>query len=360
MKNNKLAILHFNTIETYPPVLNFLRDLITDKSNYTTSVFTTKIISVFKKKEFECLRIWRFGIISDNLVIRYLSYIYFNLLTTIILFIIRPDIIIIYETLSVFPAYSYTRVFKRTKIHIHYHEYTSLLEKNNASFYIKFLFKIEDSLLQFSTCSHTNEDRKYFFLVDNPKLIPAAVEVYPNLPPLSWWYKYGKFKKSYKDGRISLVYLGALDFETMFLDEILTLVMKNPDILDLTLFCHNLTDIVKVRINEYNASNIFLKEPIVYDNLPEELVKYDIGLVLYKGLIPNHVYSVPNKVDEYLSCGLHVVVHDKLITTARLNVEQIGIVDFTKLDIDFLRNRLLNSQIKMPDYSSKSKLVDKL
>jgi hypothetical protein len=344
----------------YPPVLNFLRDLISEKPYYFTSVFTTRIISVFKKKEFECGSIWRFGIISDNRVIRYLSYLYFNLFTTIFLIRIRPDSIIIYETLSVFPAYVYKKIFKSTKIHIHYHEYSSLHEKNNASNYIKFLFKIENSLLRYTTSSHTNEDRKLFFLVDNPKLDPSAVEVYPNLPPSSWWNKYGKFKKLYKDGRISLVYLGALDFETMFLDEILTLVMKNADILDLTFFCHNLTDKVKLRINEYNAPNIFLKEPIVYDNLPEELVKYDVGLVLYKGLIPNHVYSVPNKVNEYLSCGLHVVVHNKLITTARLNIEQIGIIDFTKLDVDFLRNLLLNLQIKMPDYSCKSKLIDKL
>lgn len=59
--------------------------------------------------------------------------------------------------------------------------------------------------------------------------------------------------------------------------------------------------------------------PIDYYELPKELIKYDIGLVLYKGHIPNYIYNVPNKVYEYLACGLQVWYSKDLLTTDKLN-----------------------------------------
>jgi hypothetical protein len=357
LKSKKISILHFNTFEYYPPVFNFVTDLLSENSHCNISIFSTKNISPFKKKEFSRVTIWRFGIISDKALIRYLSYIAFNLCSLIVLFIKQPDTVIIYETLSVFPAFVYSKIFKNKKFHIHYHEYTSLHEKDNASLYMKILYKFENILLQFCKCSHTNVDRKLMFINDNPNLNLSNVEVYPNLPPSTWWFKYGENKSLFKNTKIRLVYVGALDFHTMFLDEILIWVKANSDKLELTMFCHNLTDIIKERIKDYNSPNIFLKQPIDYEKLPEELVKYDIGLVLYKGLIPNHIYSVPNKVYEYLICGLHVIVDQKLITTVRLEIEQIQVVDFTKLDLEFVMKKLITVKIKMPIFHSQ-KLIN--
>ena len=360
MKPRSLVILHFNTFEYYPPVLNFINDLISDKPYYFVSIFSTSNETVFQKKDYESVSVCRFGILSNKSFIRYLSYFLFNLFSTIILLINRPTTIIVYETLSVFPAFFYSRIFKKVNIHIHYHEYTSLSEQINASYYMKILYKCEYLLLRNFTCSHTNEDRKLLFLIDNPKLSSVNVEVYPNLPPSHWWFKFGKFKNLFNYDKIKLVYVGALDFETMYLKEILDFVKANPDALELTLFCHNLTDKIKDKIIGYSAPNVFLKKPIVYDKLPQELVKYDIGLVLYKGHIPNYVYNVPNKVYEYLSCGLHVIVDKSLITTINLGIEQIGVVDYKKLDTRFLKLLLLNIPKKEPEYSRMPKLVNKL
>jgi hypothetical protein len=36
------------------------------------------------------------------------------------------------------------------------------------------------------------------------------------------------------------------------------------------------------------------------------LSDYDVGVILYKGHIPNYIYNAPNKLFEYLACGLDV------------------------------------------------------
>jgi hypothetical protein len=74
-----------------------------------------------------------------------------------------------------------------------------------------------------------------------------------------------------------------------------------------------------------------VKGPIDYYELPKELVKYDIGLVLYKGHIPNYVYNVPNKVYEYLACGLRVLTSNQLTSTVKLKHNKIKAVDFNNL-----------------------------
>jgi hypothetical protein len=52
-----------------------------------------------------------------------------------------------------------------------------------------------------------------------------------------------------------------------------------------------------------------------YYDLPELLKDYDVGVVIYKGLIPNYVYNAPNKVMEYAACGLDVWYARELIGT---------------------------------------------
>ena len=46
------------------------------------------------------------------------------------------------------------------------------------------------------------------------------------------------------------------------------------------------------------------KGHINYDNLPTTLNKYQVGVILYKGHIPNYVYNAPNKLFEYLAAFL--------------------------------------------------------
>ncbi len=45
---------------------------------------------------------------------------------------------------------------------------------------------------------------------------------------------------------------------------------------------------------------------IEYQEIPNILSKYDVRMVLYKATTLTCMYSIPNKVYEYLVCGLNV------------------------------------------------------
>ena len=316
--SKKLSILHYNILEKYPPAMNFISDVLSQKTEYSVSVFTSVNSSPYTNQSYNGVKIRRFGSISENAISRYKSYLLYNLFSTLYLLLTRPDVVVAYESLSIFPAFIYSLLFKNKKIHVHYHEYISIPEKEQSSKYMKFLFKCEDKLLKKITCSQTNDDRKALFLKDNPNLSPGNVEVYPNLPPKAWWQDFGQHKKPWQSGKIKLVYVGVLDAETMFLEEVLTWVSENSEELELTIFSQSVSESANVLLLKFESNSIILKPALNYYQLPSELVRHDVGLVLYKGHIPNYVYNVPNKVFEYLNCGLKVLGDKCLSSTASL------------------------------------------
>ena len=356
----KLSILHFNILEKYPPAMNFISDVLSRKSEYRITVFTSVNSSPYNNQNYNGVKIFRLGSVSKNPITRYVSYILYNVLGTIILILQRPDTIVVYETLSILPAFFFSKIFKKSKIHIHYHEFISNPEKEFTSAYMKFLYKIENKLLKSITCSQTNEDRKALFLMDNPNLDTRNVSVYPNFPPEQWWRDFGKYKSTYTGGIIKLVHVGVLDCETMYLEEILAWVKANSETLVLTLYSQQYSEKTKKLIDQFASPNIFLKGSINYYELPNELVKHDLGLVLYKGHIQNYVFSVPNKVYEYLNSGLQVMATDKLITTTKLGLPQIQLVDFYSLDIDLVKAKLKIACKLKPMLIGSKKLVEEI
>ncbi len=337
--------------------MNFISDAVCQNHNTNLNVYTSKNSSPFNNISFENIKIRHYGIISVNPFVRYFSYVYYNFFCSLHLIISRPDIVLAYETLSICPAFIYKLLFPSKRIHIHYHEYISPLEKKRSSFYMKILFKCEEKLLVNATCSHTNVDRKTLFLRDNKYLKEDQVKVYPNLPPTHWWENYGKNKKNRITSPIKLVYVGSLDADTMYLTELLDWVKNNRDLLQLTIISQQYNAKTFQLINDSLSPNIILKKAIDYYDLPKELVKYDIGLVIYKGHIPNYVYNVPNKVYEYLSCGLIVLADKCLITTASLNLDSIKIIDFWKLNEINLKELLIKNFENSLDFKNDGSLI---
>jgi hypothetical protein len=337
MRPKKIAILHFNVIEKYPPVMNFIYDAIEANPAVQILVFTTKNTTTYQTPKFPNSTIYRFGKVSSNRLVRYFSYIYYNLFSSCILLYNKVDLITAFETISIFPLWFKILIKPKAKAHIHFHEYLSMPERMVGSAYMKFLFKLENKLLVKFSCSHTNEDRKKLFLEDNPQLNPDKVEVRPNMPPSSWWNNFGKCKKPSSDGKLRLVYVGTCDNNTMYIKEILDWVSANQNSLELTFISQEIPKATNDLIISYNCPVLKIIPPIDYYQLPQELVKYDIGLVLYKGHIPNYVYNVPNKVYEYLACGLGVITSNQLTSTVNLNQKKIKAVDFSKLNDEVLR-----------------------
>jgi hypothetical protein len=311
--------------------MNFINDLIDQNYKSRISVITSVNNSPFSSIKFKGVNIFRLGLIVASPFLRYFFYFIFNLFGTIILLLKRPDFIFVFESFSIFPAYIYSIFFKKAKVHIHFHEYISLPEKTAASLYMKLLFHFERILIFANTCSHTNEDRKSLYLADYPLLRPNAVYVFPNLPPRSWWLEFGRWKKCSISKKIKLVHFGVLSAETMFLEEILVWVSSNANELELTFFSQEITKSAKDLFVKYHSPSIILKNPVDYFNIPKILINFNIGLVLYKGHNPNYLFNIPNKVFEYISCGVKVVSCGNLFTLKKTFQHDILFLDINNL-----------------------------
>ena len=79
----KIAVIHYQPIEKYPPIMNFIHNL--EIKNISCKVFTTNSqINWFNSK----FNIYRLGSFSKNAVVRYCTYINYNLVTFLIRFIL--------------------------------------------------------------------------------------------------------------------------------------------------------------------------------------------------------------------------------------------------------------------------------
>jgi hypothetical protein len=313
---NKVAIIHYQPLEKYPPAMNFINAI--GKMNFVKcKVFTTIINNSawFSEKK---TAIHRFSIQHTTSLGRYWGYLKFNYKCFLQLLVYKPSVVFVFETYSVFPTYLYKILAPKSKVHIHYHEYTSPQEIKNSSFYFKVLHAIEKRL--FRTCesiSHTNEDRVELFLKDYSFVEESKMIVAPNMPP-SNWDEFSKIhKKENTSGITRLVHVGALSLETMYVEKMVNWVIAQKGLFALDFYTDNITDNARKFIEGLQNNHIQLHDSINYFELPKVLIHYDIGLTLYNGHIPNYVYNVPNKVLEYLACGLGVWYPNELISTQK-------------------------------------------
>lgn len=305
MKFIKLSIVHFNPLEKYPPVMNILRYL-SDKNGIRADAYS---VVNSKKDLFKVsgIRIYRTAILSKehSSIMNYFEYFRFNILTVLLLIIKRPNVLLCYETISIFPAYVYKKLFPSAKLFIHFHEYTSLSEYNETSPYIKWLFRLERKLYTTADwISHTNLDRLNFFRTDHATVKFRNLEVMPNYPP-EIWYK----EKTVKDkisAPIKFVYVGALSLDSMYTREFAEWIkgLKGKAIWDI--YSGNYQENALQYLEELNCPSINFKGEVEYFDLVKILNLYDVGVILYNGYIPNHIYSVPNKLFEYHACNLDV------------------------------------------------------
>src|SRR5690606_26439029 len=94
--------------------------------------------------------------------------------------------------------------------------------------------------------------------------------------------------------------------EGSYLSEIVYFLKSSSLPVELNIFCMQKTDFVK-RFEESTAHcTLKLHDALPYEQLPKVLSQHHIGLILYKAKTPNYIYNAPNKLFEYLSCGLDV------------------------------------------------------
>jgi hypothetical protein len=330
-----LFILHFSPVEMYPPIQNLI-SVLASRKNVTLKVFTTNAVNsrnVFAADQTEICRVGKSGPRITQRA-RFLSYIFFNVAALWKLLVEQPNAVLYYETLSAFPVYLYKRFFNRSaKVFIHYHEYMSPAEYAKGMTLVKWFYALEKYLYRKAHwISHTNDRRLTLFCADNGLERTQRFHAVPNFPLQAWH----RNRSGRLENRLRIVYVGALNIQTMFVREFATWVANEPNV-EWDIFAHNPDEETITFLKTFPKEKIKLKETVDYQSLPDILTRYHVGVILYKGHIPNFVYNAPNKFFEYVSCGLSVWFPSVMLGMQeyeRLNsFPEVRALDFSNLGI---------------------------
>ncbi len=217
----KIAIIHFNVIELYPPAINFL-DILSNKIDSDDRVIciTNKSSRIKIKYENSKIKILRIITLNKNnfRLLRLTKYIYFNLFTILKLLIFRPSKILYYESHSSYPAYIYKKYLnKRVDVLVHYHEYMTEEEYKNGMFMVNYYHQCEKKLYnEYLWISFTNKHFVYKFKKANPFILSNNLYYLNNYPRRTWSF-CSTNKKRIIIKPIKFVFIGALDLDTSYL-----------------------------------------------------------------------------------------------------------------------------------------------
>ena len=305
----KLVIIHFSPIELYPPVLNWLNFLAAENEpDLEVRVFTMSPAGsspLFTSGSGK-IKIFRPAPAGGGKVSAYWNYLRFYSATLFTLIRWRPDTVLYYETLSAFPALFFKKYIDgRSSLFIHYHEYSSKEEYESGMMLSRWAHRWERKLYpRAAWISHTNADRIKLFEKDLEGVSLPTVHALPNYPPVSW-QSAGRGNHPI-DLPVKLVYVGALSLDTMYTRELAEWVLRQEGKVTWDIYSDNITAGAKDYIASLTGDRIRFRGSVNYYSLPGKLSGYDIGVILYKGHISNYVYNAPNKLFEYLACGLDV------------------------------------------------------
>ena len=174
--------------------------------------------------------------------------------------------------------------------------------------------------------------------------------ILPNYPPGSWKREPREYSEPLK-----AIYIGAFSSASMFSKEFGHWVNSQDGKVIWDVYSHFYTN---EDIDYFSEKGPYIKlnKGVDYATLPALLEKYDVGVILYKGNIPNFVHNIPNKLYEYLACGLDVWFSDTLKGSFSLlttnTFPKVLALDFThlesvKLSVLISREGLTYAQ---PDY----------
>lgn len=301
-----LFIFHFRPIENYPPVQNLINVALKQKQfsriYCVTSKGKEKPLSFNNK-----VKILRLGNSKSTKFKLWLSYILFAFIGVWKLIVLKPRFVLYYETLSMYPVYFYKRYINNSiRVCIHYHEYVSKKEFERLPGIEKIYQKLENFLYQnCSWISQTNEVRLDKFLKD--KHLTFDSEIHHELPnfPSEQWAKQNTFWKP--NEALKIVYVGySLTEEGSYLKELIHLLSTSAFEIQLNLYCFESNTFVEELAGRHGSLVVNLHAPKAYSELPNILKNHHVGLILYKAKTDNYLYNAPNKLFEYLSCGLDV------------------------------------------------------
>lgn len=333
----KIAVFHFNPLELYPPAMNFL-DCLQEKLSKNDQVWVYSSrpaagIELYIPKGNQIIikrpSAYTLGLPAAKRMVQYLRYYLISFLQCLRF---NPSKIFYYESISSFTPYLLVRwPGSRAELFIHYHEYMNPEEyrqmKLNQIFH-----RLERKLYgRARWISHTNEYRMQLFLEDLGRPELANTHIFPNYPPAAW-ISAAREKIS---NPVRLLYVGSMgSLELLYIRETFEWIKSQSGAVLLDIYSFKVADEIKQFSAQTHDGYISWMGPVAYKDLPEVLKQYDVGLILYKGISANTIYSASNKLFEYLACGLDVWYPAELTGSHDYN----SVVYWPKvMAIDFLR-----------------------
>jgi len=310
----KIGYIHVLPLESYPPARNSLIHLAAQE-NCAVNAWSSWSGNYLENWSafgvgVRCMRHTRRG---AGLLGRLLGPLLWHLRVAWDLTRWRPDVVISVEPHSAFAVWLYFKVFRgKARLFIHHHEYYAPEDFDGPGMrLLKRLHALErrDLYPRAEWVSQTNAERLRLVRGWNPQIRDEAAALLPNHPPADWFRKIPKKRERQESsaGLLRLVYVGSASFRDTFIREVVEWVARFPGSVSLHVCGHNIHEDVWAWLDEMAFSNVSLdREGVDYEELPELLSAFDVGLVLYKGNTLNFVYNVPNKAIEYLTCGLEV------------------------------------------------------
>jgi hypothetical protein len=316
----RVVILHFQPLELYPPIQNLINVLSRNKEASDITVITTS--SAHRSlPDFTCdcegIRILKLGRSGTTLSAprRYFNYFKYNAGAMWYLIRKKPGRVLYFETISSLPAFLFKFINRACHILVHYHEYTTPEEYRTGMKLTKVFHILEKRLYpRAAWVSHTNDFRLQKFLKDvEPVKVTGAV-VLPNYPSRSWYVE----PRGNSRPPMRFVYVGSLSMETMYTRAFADWVNSQNGRATWDIYSHNMADDAREFLSKNRSSWINQFDAVRYSDLPGILKNYDVGVILYSGHIPNYQYIAPNKLFEYVTCGLDVWFPSELVGSKHL------------------------------------------
>lgn len=303
---NKVFIFHFLPIENYPPILNLLSFLDTKTNSIIYTCITTNELNE-KKFSTKKSKILRIGNVNKSKIITWYSFVVYNFFSIFLLIIYRPKTLLYYETFSSFAPFMYKRfINKNANILIHNHEYVTQKEYKSGSIILRYFHFLEQKLYKSANwISHTNKARLDLFLRDNDLKFEEKIHhVIPNYPSKNWGLKNEKWEGI---GPLKFIFIGfSVAPKSSYIIEFIDYLKNQNQEIIFDIYCLKKDNLPIEYLEKTNNLTVNIFSRIDYFKLPSILKNYHIGVILYKGLIPNFVHNAPNKLFEYLACDLDV------------------------------------------------------
>jgi hypothetical protein len=269
---------------------------------------------------------------------RWGTYIWFYLVVFFSLLKYRKHAIMYYESISALPVWFLHKIglMGKRKLLIHFHEYFNEHEIAMQMKLERVGHRVEPDLFEKANwISQQNDDRIIFFKRDFPFISENILRTLPNYPPAKWLKFVDGSNNSIPGNSLKLVYVGSLSTRRMHTRDVFNWILDQKGDVTLDIYSINFREDVASLLKELNTPHIKFKGGLKYDEIPQVIKDYHVGLVLYNSESNNFIYNTPNKLFEYLACGLDVWCSKDLVSSRIYErndcYPKVQIVDFTNL-----------------------------